>query len=90
VAGAVVRVGERGALVAAGGTVSEVAPARVEPVVDEIGAGDAFAAGFCFGLLQGWEPERCTNAANVVAGFALRGRGDWETLPRLDEVLAVL
>jgi 2-dehydro-3-deoxygluconokinase len=90
VAGAVVRVGERGALVAAGGTVSEVLPARVEPVVDEIGAGDAFAAGFCFGLLQGWEPERCTHAGNVVAAFALRGTGDWETLPRLDEVRELL
>ena len=90
VAGAVVRVGERGALVAAGGAVSEVPPARVEPVVDEIGAGDAFAAGFAYGLLQGWEPERCTHAANVIAAFALRGTGDWETLPRLDEVSALL
>jgi sugar/nucleoside kinase (ribokinase family) len=90
VPGAVVRVGERGALVSVGGEVSEVRPARSEQVVDEIGAGDAFAAGFVYGLLQGWEPERCTHAANVVAACALRGTGDWETLPRLDEVRGLL
>ena len=86
VPGAVVRVGARGALVAAGGDVSVVAPASPEDVVDEIGAGDAFAAGFAYGLLQGWEPERCTHAANVIAAAALRGTGDWETLPRLADV----
>jgi 2-dehydro-3-deoxygluconokinase len=86
VRGAVVRVGEEGALVASGGEVSEVRPPSTEQVVDEIGAGDAFAAGFAYGLLQGWEPERCTHAANVIAAAALRGTGDWETLPRLSDV----
>jgi 2-dehydro-3-deoxygluconokinase len=86
IGGAVVRVGERGALLSAGGDVRAVAPSRREEVVDEIGAGDAFAAGFAYGLLRGWPPERCTHAANVIAATALRGTGDWETLPRLDEV----
>ena len=86
VPGAVVRIGERGAIVAAGGELSEVAPASTEQVVDEIGAGDAFAAGFAYGLLQGWDPARCTHAANVIAAAALRGTGDWETLPRLGDV----
>jgi 2-dehydro-3-deoxygluconokinase len=91
VAGVLVRVGARGAIVAAGGSLSEVPPARVlDVIVDEIGAGDAFAAGFAYGLLQGWEPERCAHAGNVVAAFALRGTGDWETLPRLDEVRELL
>jgi 2-dehydro-3-deoxygluconokinase len=90
VSGAVVRVGERGALVAAGGDVRAVTPSRREEVVDEIGAGDAFAAGFAYGLLHGWPPERCTHAANAIAARALRGTGDWETLPRLDEVRELL
>jgi 2-dehydro-3-deoxygluconokinase len=67
-----------------------VTPARAEEVVDEIGAGDAFAAGFAYGLLNGWDPETCTRAAHVIAGWALRGTGDWETLPRLDEVRDLL
>ena len=81
-----IRVGERGALVSADGALVEVGPKRLEDVVDEVGAGDGFAAGFAYGLLQGWPPARCANAGNVVAAGALRGGGDWETYPRLADV----
>jgi 2-dehydro-3-deoxygluconokinase len=64
----------------------EVPVARDETVIDEVGAGDAFAAGFAYGLLQGWDPPDCVRAAHTIAAWALRGTGDWETLPRLDEV----
>jgi 2-dehydro-3-deoxygluconokinase len=83
---AVVRVGERGALVSVDGSVREVAPRRSVEVHDEVGAGDAFAAGFAFGLLRDWEPARCADAGNLIAAAALGGTGDWETLPRLHEV----
>jgi 2-dehydro-3-deoxygluconokinase len=83
---AAVRVGVRGAVVWESAAAVEVAPRRVEDVVDEIGAGDGFAAGFAFGLLQGWPPARCARAGNAVAAAALRGTGDWETFPRLAEV----
>ncbi len=76
-----VRLGPRGALVAG----EEVPPASIVTVVDEVGAGDAFAAGFAYGLLQGWPLGRCARAGNVVAAAALGGLGDWETLPRLEE-----
>jgi sugar/nucleoside kinase (ribokinase family) len=55
-------------------------------VVDEVGAGDAFAAGFALGLLEGRAREDCVRLGNVVAAGALRGTGDWETLPRRDEL----
>jgi 2-dehydro-3-deoxygluconokinase len=79
-----------GSTVAARGTVRSVEPGRRETVVDEIGAGDAFAAGFVYGLLQGWEADDCVRAAHAIAAWALRGTGDWETLPRLDEVRDLL
>jgi 2-dehydro-3-deoxygluconokinase len=85
VSGAVVRTAD-GALVATGGSAREVRPRRRETVVDEVGAGDAFAAGFAYGLLQGWTPHAATEAAHTVAAWALRGTGDWETLPTLDQV----
>jgi 2-dehydro-3-deoxygluconokinase len=85
-ANAVVRVADRGSLVARGGAVERVAPQRAEEVADEVGAGDAYAAGFVYGLLQGWEPAACARAGHVIAGWALRGTGDWETLPRLADV----
>jgi 2-dehydro-3-deoxygluconokinase len=88
--GVVVRAADRGSLMAADGEVVTVEPQRAEEVVDEVGAGDAYAAGFVFGLLQGWEPAACARAGHVIAGWALRGTGDWETLPRLDEVRELL
>jgi 2-dehydro-3-deoxygluconokinase len=83
---AVVRVGARGCVVEQAGEAFEVPPDRVAAVLDEVGAGDAFAAGFAYGLLQGWSPTDCARAANVIAAAALAGTGDWETLPRLREV----
>jgi sugar/nucleoside kinase (ribokinase family) len=59
---------------------------RHEPVVDEVGAGDAFAAGFALGLLEGRGSEDCVRIGSVVAAGALRGTGDWETLPTRDEL----
>lgn len=81
-----IRVGERGALVTDGDGLTEVRPSRLEDVVDEVGAGDGFAAGFAYGLLHEWTPARCANAANAIAAGALRGGGDWETYPRLAEI----
>jgi 2-dehydro-3-deoxygluconokinase len=83
---AVVRVGRRGALVDDGTSITKVAPVNLEDVKDEVGAGDAFAAGFAYGLLNGWQPIDCAHAGNTLAATALRGTGDWETLPYLAEV----
>jgi 2-dehydro-3-deoxygluconokinase len=68
----------------------EVAPPETVAVVDEVGAGDAFAAGFTYGLLQGWAPPACARAGHVIAACALAGTGDWETLPHLAQVSALL
>jgi 2-dehydro-3-deoxygluconokinase len=59
-------------------------------VVEEVGAGDAFAAGFAYGILQGWAPADCARAGHVIAAYALAGTGDWETLPRIAEVRELL
>jgi 2-dehydro-3-deoxygluconokinase len=85
-----IRVGEEGAVVTEGESLVEVRPPRLEAVVDEIGAGDGFAAGFAYGLLNGCSPARCARAGNAVAACALRGGGDWETYPTLAELGALL
>lgn len=82
----VVRVGARGAIVEG----ELVPPPRIAEVVDEIGAGDAFAAGFAYGLLEGWTPAESVRAGHVLAAYALAGTGDWETAPRLARVEAEL
>jgi len=80
--GVVIRMGEHGAFV--DGEI--VAPPRLVDVRDEVGAGDAFDAGFVYGWLRGSPPRSCALAGHVVAAHALRGTGDWETLPRLRDV----
>jgi 2-dehydro-3-deoxygluconokinase len=78
-----VRIGSRGAVIAG----EAVPPPRiVEHVVDEVGAGDAFAAGFVYGLLRGWSPHACGQAGNLIAAYAVVGTGDWELLPTLSDV----
>ena len=62
-----------------------VSPAADVTVVDTTGAGDAFAAGFIYGLNAGWEPERCAQFANAVGGLATRAFGSQASLPTLDE-----
>jgi 2-dehydro-3-deoxygluconokinase len=87
---AVVRVGRGGAVVDEGTSVTRVTPRHLEDVKDEVGAGDAFAAGFAYGLLNGWQVIDCAHAGNTLAAAALRGTGDWETLPHLAEIEAAL
>ena len=46
--------GKDGAWVAREGELHRIQPVAVPQVVDTTGAGDAWAAGFLFGYLQGW------------------------------------
>jgi len=47
---------------------------RPIPVLDRIGGGDGFSGGLLYGVLRGWEPERCLAfgwAAGVLAASSL-------------------
>ncbi|MFE1167465.1 sugar kinase [Nocardiopsis sp. NPDC058789] len=61
-------------------------PAPSVEVVEEVGAGDAFAAGYLSGLLDGLPPERRLSLGHVTAGEVLRSRGD--TLERVPDEVA--
>lgn len=57
-------------------------PAPWVDVVEAVGAGDAFAAGYLSGLLDGLPMEARLSLGHVVAGAVLRSRGDaLEALP---------
>ncbi|MBQ1082142.1 sugar kinase [Nocardiopsis sp. B62] len=51
-------------------------PAPSVDVVEEVGAGDAFAAGFLSGLLDDLAPDRRLSLGHAAAGQVLRSRGD--------------
>ncbi|WNF01810.1 sugar kinase [Streptomyces luomodiensis] len=61
-------------------------PALHVPVRDTVGAGDAFCAGYLSGLLDGLPPEQRLARANTLGAFAVASDGDWEGLPRRDEL----
>jgi sulfofructose kinase len=57
---------------------------------DTTGAGDAFHAGFIYGLLAGWMVEETLRFANAVAGLKCRAVGARTGLPTLSEARALL
>lgn len=62
------------------------APARQVPVVDTIGAGDAFVAGYLSALLDGHGTESRLDRGMVLGAFSVSGQGDWERLPNRAEL----
>ena len=59
------------------------------PIADTTGAGDAFAAGFLFGLLQEkYSLPMCGALGHTVAGFSLGALGARAGLPTRQELLA--
>jgi sugar/nucleoside kinase (ribokinase family) len=64
----VVTRGPGGAAVLSAGVVATVPASQVAEVVDTTGAGDAFAAGVLYGLLEGKEMLRSLVIGSVVAG----------------------
>jgi 2-dehydro-3-deoxygluconokinase len=57
------------------------APAHPVAAVDPVGAGDAFAAGYLSGLLDGEPPDGRLQRAILAGAFAVSVPGDWEGLP---------
>ncbi|WLP92860.1 sugar kinase [Gordonia sp. NB41Y] len=82
---AVVKLGADGALDAGTGTLLRV-PAVKVTVVDSVGAGDGFVAGYLAEYLAGADLTTRLSTATAVGAFACTGEGDWESLPRRDEL----
>jgi len=86
----VVKQGSEGARVfTAEGTTYQPA-VQVAPLVDSIGAGDAFDAGFLLGLLEAWPLERTAHFAAVTAGFSVGGVGGSAAVPTRAQVEAFI
>ncbi|HLH69744.1 MAG TPA: sugar kinase [Candidatus Dormibacteraeota bacterium] len=77
----VIKRGAAGALVASDERIVVVPPADVGRVVDSVGAGDAFNAGFVAGHLRGLDLEQCATLGGALGAAALAGTGDYETIP---------
>lgn len=84
--------GSDGAFACRAGALVHVGAAVVDPasMVDAVGAGDTFDAGFLYGHVHGWELERCLQVGVGAAALSLRGRGGTAALGTIDEALAAV
>ena len=83
-----VKLGDKGCYVTNGEEKKTIAPFKV-PVVDTTGAGDAFNAGFLYGLIQNKTLGECGRIGNFVAAKSVMKMGARDGLPR-EEDLAYL
>lgn len=89
------KLGERGAVGFLEGHTIQVAPHRVERVIDTVGAGDAFAAGVLSVYLEEGELtaerfERALRTGATMGALATQYRGDWEGLPKASELARLM
>ncbi|MFM1749116.1 MAG: hypothetical protein RLZZ188_2782 [Verrucomicrobiota bacterium] len=72
---AAVKVGKDGAWIGQGDALHRVEPRRVERVIDTNGAGDAWAAGFLFAHLRGWQLPACGEVASLMGAATVSHLG---------------
>lgn len=84
----VVTLGESGSWVGSKGK-GQFAPSHQAHVVDTTGAGDAFAAGFLWGVLNGRPMPECQRLGTIAAAFCLREMGARTGTPTVEELLAI-
>lgn len=84
-----VKLGSAGGLGLSGDRIARAAALPME-VVDTVGAGDTFDAGFLYGVLNGWSLERTIRLAAVCGSLSTRQRGGVDGQPTLNEALEYL
>jgi 2-dehydro-3-deoxygluconokinase len=82
---AVIKLGADGALALVNGSVFRQAAVPVS-VLDTVGAGDAFVAGYLAELMEGRSPAERLRTAAATGAFACLVPGDWEGFPRRHEL----
>ena len=85
----VLKLGAQGAAALVGGRIEHV-PAYPVQVIDSVGAGDAFVAGWLNGMLAGLNEMDCLLRAAVCGALACTATGDWEGTPTAEEVRDLL
>jgi len=82
----VVKRGAKGALASQGEKSVRLSPIKVD-LVDTIGAGDSFDAGFLYGFLKGWKLEESLRLAIVCGSLSTRAAGGTDAQPTLSEAM---
>ena len=86
---AIVKLGAQGVVVGWQGQLARVAPVAV-PVVNGLGAGDAFGGAVCHGLLAGWDPVRTVRFAAAAGAHVAARLACADAMPTEAEVLRLM
>lgn len=86
----VIKKGSQGSTLYQSGWVYHQPAVILGEVLDSVGAGDAFCAGFIYGTLQAWSLEKRAAFASTAAGFTVLGVGGTDTFVSLDRILEEL
>lgn len=65
----------KGSIIVKGDETYEIAPLKVNDVVDTTGAGDLYAAGVLHGYTQGFALQRCGDLGSLAAGLVIQQVG---------------
>lgn len=84
----VIKLGADGAVSYVDGVVRTTSAVPVQ-VVDTVGAGDAFVAGYLADLLDGQDADVRLDTAAAAGAFACTALGDWEGLPTRRDLTAL-
>jgi len=82
---AVITLGAKGSIALTANGLIRCPAYRIE-VVDTTAAGDAFHAGFAYGILKGWELKKILTFSNAMGALVCRALGGRESLPSLEEI----
>jgi len=82
-----IKLGKEGAVAQRGAEVVHIPALSIE-VVDTVGAGDSFDAGFIYGYLQGWSLEATLRLAVACGSLSTRAHGGTAAQPTLQEAMA--
>lgn len=86
---AVIKLGPMGCLIKTCAGEEIHVPSYRVPVVDTTGAGDAFDAGFIYGVIKKWSLNKAAHFANAVAAATLQSKGT-TSAPTLRSALKML
>lgn len=86
----IVKGGDNCTYVIENGNVTSVPYFKADRVIDTVGAGDGFCAGFIAGLLKQYSHVEAVRIGNLIGSMVVQAAGDWEGLPTWEQVQAVL
>lgn len=85
----IITLGEKGSFIATKHERHSVRARNVK-VVDTTGAGDAYAAGFLYGIINKFPIKKCAEIASALASFSVQKLGARAGLPNRKELTSVV